>query len=99
MASDKANPVANPMTVLREEFDDWAILFDPDSGNAYGLNPMGVFIWKHLDGKHSLKDILQRIHENCENVPEDVENHLKAFTQDLVERGFVGYETQEVSKE
>ena len=29
------NPIANPLIVLREEFDDWAILFDPDTGDAY----------------------------------------------------------------
>jgi hypothetical protein len=52
-AVDARNPVANPLIVLREEFDDWAILFDPDTGNAFGLNPTGVFIWKLLDGKPS----------------------------------------------
>ena len=25
-------PIANPLVVLREEFDDWAVLFDPDKG-------------------------------------------------------------------
>ena len=44
-----ANPVANPLIVLREEFDDWAILFDPDTGSAVGINPVGVAIWKVLD--------------------------------------------------
>ena len=43
-------PIANPLVVLREEFDDWAILFDPDTGNAFGLNPTGVYLWKLLDG-------------------------------------------------
>lgn len=42
-------PVANPLIVLHEEFDDWAILFDPDRGNAFGLNPTGIFVWKLLD--------------------------------------------------
>ena len=52
-------PIANPLIVLREEFDDWAILFDPDSGDAFGLNPIGVHIWKRLDGNHAVKDILK----------------------------------------
>ena len=25
-------PLANPLVVLREEFDGWAVLFDPDTG-------------------------------------------------------------------
>jgi SynChlorMet cassette protein ScmD len=57
-------PLANPLVVLREEFDDWAILFDPDTGHAYGLNPVSVFIWKHLDGKHTMANILESLQAN-----------------------------------
>ena len=32
-------PIANPSVVLREEFDDWAVLFDSDSGNSLALDP------------------------------------------------------------
>jgi SynChlorMet cassette protein ScmD len=98
VVSDSNKPIANPSVVLREEFDDWAILFDPDSGNAFGLNPVGVFIWKNFDGQHSLEDILLKVKENCENTPEEAKDHLRDFTQDLVERGFVGFEAQGVSQ-
>ena len=37
-------PVANPSIVFREELDDWALLFDPDTGEAYGINPVGAYI-------------------------------------------------------
>jgi SynChlorMet cassette protein ScmD len=86
-------PVANPLVVLREEFDDWAVLFDPDSGNAIGLNPMGVFIWKCLNGNRTIRDILKEVHENCEGVPNGAEDHINQFIQGLVERGLAGYET------
>ncbi len=92
MANDK-NPIANPQILLREEFDDWAVLFDPDSGDAFGLNPVSVFIWKLLDGTHNDKDILKKLRENCKNVPEEAESDIKEFVNDLVERGFAGYET------
>ncbi len=39
---DKPIPVANPSVVLREEFDNRAILFDPDTGDAFGINPVGA---------------------------------------------------------
>lgn len=91
---EKDKPVANPLIVLREEFDDWAILFDPDSGDALGLNPVGVFIWKLLDGSHTMEDILKKLRENCENVPEEIEDHLKDFIQSLVERGLAGHEVK-----
>ena len=89
---EQKNPIANPLIVLREEFDDWAILFDPDTGNAFGLNPTGVFIWKHLDGKHGLKDIVEKLRENAEDVPEEAKDHLKEFVDDLVKQGLAGYE-------
>jgi SynChlorMet cassette protein ScmD len=87
-------PISNPLIVLREEFDDWAILFDPDTGDAFGLNPIGVHIWKRLDGNHSLKDILKDLQEGYEDVPEGAESDLQEFVDDLVKRGLAGYEVQ-----
>jgi len=88
----KDKPVANPLIVLREEFDDWAILFDPDTGNAFGLNPTGVFVWKLLDGEHSLEDISTELHENADDVPEEVKDHVHEFVVDLEKQGLVGFE-------
>ncbi len=90
--TDNYKPIANPMIVLREEFDDWAILFDPDSGRALGINPVGVFVWKRLDGKHNISDILKELNENCEDVPPEAEEDIKAFIQSLIENGLAGYE-------
>lgn len=89
---DARNPVANPLIVLREEFDDWAILFDPDTGNAFGLNPTGVFIWKLLDGKHNTDDIVSRLREEADDVPEDAGEHARQFIASLEQQGLVGYE-------
>jgi SynChlorMet cassette protein ScmD len=82
-------PVANPSVVLREEFDDWAILFDPDSNVTLGINPMGVQVWKCLDGKHSVGEILNELRESCEDVPQDAETHVREFVDDLLKRGLV----------
>ena len=93
---DNDRPIVNPMIVLREEFDDWAILFDPDAGEGFGLNPVSVFIWKRLDGKHTLQDIMAELRENCEGMPEDAKDRVSNFINDLVERGYAGYEIQKV---
>jgi len=71
---DRDNPVANPLIVLREEFDDWAILFDPDTGNAFGLNPTAVYVWKLLNGQNSKDDIVKKLRDAADGVPEDVRN-------------------------
>ncbi len=86
----KDKPTANPSIVLREEFDDWAILFDPDSGDTLGLNPIGVFVWRHLDGAHKVEDILENLQNNFEAVPDEAKDHLRDFIQGLVERGLAG---------
>jgi SynChlorMet cassette protein ScmD len=90
--SDLKRPVANPTVVLREEFDDWAVLFDPDSGEAFGLDPVSVFIWRLLDGKHTASEIVKKLREACEDgVPEEAPDHLKDFIEDLTSKGLVGY--------
>ena len=84
---EQDKPVAKPSVVLREEFDDWAILFDPETGNAFGINPVGVLVWKLLDGNHSIQDIVKEINETCEGVPKEAEGHLTDLIKELVEKG------------
>jgi SynChlorMet cassette protein ScmD len=85
-------PIANPAIVLREEFDDWAVLFDPDTGNAFGLNPTGVFIYKCMDGTHTDKEILDSLKQEAEGVPPEAGEHLREFIRMLVQQGLAGYE-------
>ncbi len=63
-------PIANPIVVLREEFDDWAVLFNPDTADAVGTNPVGVAVWKRMDGKRSIEDIVTEIKNKFEETPE-----------------------------
>ena len=85
-------PVANPIVVLREEFDDWAVLFDPDTGDGYALDPVGVFIWKRLDGKHTPEDVVAELRRDCEDVPAEADEHCVSFIEDLLTHGLAGCE-------
>ncbi len=87
-------PLANPLVVLREEFDDWAILFDPDSGRAYGINPIGVFVWQRLNGKNTLQDILAELQDSCEDTPTEAREHVQEFVDRLLQNGLAGLEYQ-----
>lgn len=89
---EEKNVIANPLIVLREEFDDWAILFDPETGNTFSLNPIGVLIWKQLDGHHGLDAIVQIIREAAEDVPPDVTGHVQTFIQHALRFRLVRYE-------
>ncbi len=86
------SPVLNPVVVLREEFDDWAILFNPDTGAAAGLNPMGVVIWKLIDGRRSVQAIVDDIVATSEEVPASAPEEIRAFVESLAKDGFVGLE-------
>jgi SynChlorMet cassette protein ScmD len=84
-------PIANPIVVLREEFDDWAVLFNPDTADAVGTNPVGVAVWKRMDGKRSLEEIVSEINNSFEEVPAGALEEVSAFVSTLTEQGFVGY--------
>jgi SynChlorMet cassette protein ScmD len=88
-------PRANPLVVLREEFDDWAVLFDPDAGQGFGLNPTGVYVWKLLDGKHSVDDMLEALHRDADGVPQEAGEHIVTFLEELTEHGLAGYEGEQ----
>jgi SynChlorMet cassette protein ScmD len=88
--SDK--PLANPVVVFREEFDKWGVLFNPDNAQAVGINPVGIMAWRLMDGQHDLNDIVEEVKSSFSDVPDVVSDHVTAFVNDLVERGFVVYE-------
>ncbi|MCX5713301.1 MAG: PqqD family peptide modification chaperone, partial [Candidatus Omnitrophica bacterium] len=67
-------------------------LFNPDTADAMGTNPVGVAVWKRLDGKRSLEDIVSEIKNSFEETPDAVSKEVIAFVNTLAEKGFVGLE-------
>jgi len=89
---DTQKPIVNPVVVLRKEFDDWAVLFNPDTAEAVGINPIGVTIWELLAADSSMEDIIDTIKENFADVPGSAADEIQSFINDLTERGFIGFE-------
>ncbi len=87
--SDASTPLADPLIVLREESDDWAILFNPDTGEGFAIDPVAVFIWKRLDGRHTVAVILDELKTRFDRVPVDVEAHCRGFFAELAGRGLL----------
>ena len=85
------NVIANQSIVLREEYDDWAILFNPATSEAFGLNPISVFIYKRLDGSNTLEDIITELRLNCSDVPDDADMLVQKFIEDLIRRNMAHY--------
>jgi SynChlorMet cassette protein ScmD len=87
--SAQSKPVGKPHIRLREESDEWVILFDPDTANARVLNPIGVFVWRLLDGTHSAQEISDKVRAHYDNVPEEAEQQVAEFIEVLIKTGFV----------
>ncbi len=85
------SPVPNAVVVLREEFDDWAVLFNPDTAKALGINPVGVAIWRLMDGRRNVGDIVAEIKESFSDVPEAVDKEISDFLDLLSKNEFLGY--------
>jgi len=91
-----STPIRNPHIVLREEFDDWGLLFDPEQGIAYGINPVGIFIWKHLDGNNTPEDIQKLVAEEFDQVSDSSLEDVREFIQTVVDKGYAGFELKHV---
>lgn len=89
-------PIANPVVVVKEGNGDWAVLFNPDTADAVGINAVGVLMWKLMDGQHTLEDILRVVMGTFTDVPGSVVEDITAFVDNLAARGFVGYELRAV---
>lgn len=90
--SESDNVLRNPLVVLREEFDDWAILYNPDNAHAVGINPIGVAIWKLLDGNIGVAEIAEELKKRFIEVPDSAHEDINTFIQELEKEGFVGRE-------
>ena len=84
--------IVNPVVVLRKEFDDWAVLFNPDTAEAVGINPVGVAIWELLDQQIDTQKIADTIRQDFADVPGGAKEEIETFIADLAKRGFIGSE-------
>ncbi len=80
----------NPSLIIRDDFDDFAILFDPHSGKAFGLNPVGVLIWNLLKNEGTIDGIISQVKSNCHNITGNAEQDVYAFVDKLEKNGLIG---------
>jgi phage baseplate assembly protein gpV len=81
----------NPDVVLREEDEDGALLFNPDTNQVKVINPTGLFIWQHCDGQNGLGGIVKSLMEAFEDAPANqVSQDVQEFLEGMLQSGFVG---------
>ncbi len=89
-------PIANPIMIVREELDSNVTLFNPETGDAFSINPIGFLVWKLLDGTNSIDDMVSEIRTKCNNIPDEAIKHIESFINELLEKGFAGYKQRTI---
>lgn len=80
----------NPSFVLREEEDDAALLFDPDTGAVRVLNGTALAVWNRLDGKRDLSQVVADLRDEYEGLDEAAERQVTELLGALRAMGAVG---------
>lgn len=75
--------------VFREE-DDGAFLFDPIKDNLRCLNETGAAVFRELNGKNSIDDIVKKLKSIHTEIDEEkIREDIISFIKDLRIRGFL----------
>lgn len=87
---DRSRPIQNPNASIHKstsaDGQPLTILKNPDNGNYFKLSQEGTFIWKQLDGKHTLQEITLNLADEY-NV--FAPNIVAALISKLTKAGFV----------
>lgn len=73
--------------IVRIESDDYAMVYDADTGSSFAITPTAVYIANCLTGEKSIQNIVDDMREEFEGVPENAEIVVEKFIATLIERG------------
>jgi SynChlorMet cassette protein ScmD len=91
MFDSAAKPRMNLEMVVRQEGDDWALLYDPATGSVFGLHPVSVFICGLLDGNHTVESVSYEVKRHFCDVPPESESDIHDFIENLIDNGLASY--------
>lgn len=78
----------NPGCPVRE-IGGGLVIMAPDGETTHSLEDLGAFIYKRLDGKRDLEDVLAAILEEYQVDEDQAREDLASFMAQLVEAGLV----------
>ncbi len=80
---------ANKKIIFRQEEDE-GFLFNVDTGEIKVLNSVGVLVWKELDVRNTLEQIIERIATEFDiKSKEEVKKDLEKFITQLKENNLI----------
>lgn len=75
----------NPDIVLREEEDNYGILYNPDLGTVYIMNATATALWKQLEKGSSVQKAFEVISQEFENIDETALSQLLSTANELLQ--------------
>lgn len=87
----KSRLIKNPDLLVKEEDEDGALVFNPDTDKVLVLNPSALFIWRRCDGNARLGDLVAGVCHAFSGVPKErVGEEVRGFIEKMVAEGFLG---------
>ena len=94
-AMETVRYVQNPDVNLREEDEDGALLFNPDTDAVQLLNASGRFIWGLCARGRTLKQVVAAVKAEFTEVPESqVTGDVEEFIEQMMGAGFIGVQKE-----
>jgi hypothetical protein len=81
---DAMPPKLKAHVVVRVENDDYALLYDSNTGACSVLDPVGVFICNKLNGNLSIGEIVQESRAAFSAIPDDAAEQVSVFVETLI---------------
>jgi len=75
-------------TVVR----DGILLMRPSDGSLHRLNGSGAAIWRRIDGKRSIRDLIRTVASAYASDPAQIADEVRAIARDLARRGLTEFQ-------
>lgn len=80
---------ANPVVSFKDEGDEGAVLYNPDTDKCVIINPVGSIIWRYLEEPRTPDEIITMLSESfsdvdAEKAQEDLEEFINNFEEDFI---------------
>ena len=82
--------MVNTNLVLREEGDEGALLYDPDTGAVRILNLTAVAIWKLLEAERTVSEVIRTLKEQFDGLDGEAEEQVLQMVRELQRLGALG---------
>ena len=74
---------------LKQEYDDWGILFNTETNQGIVVNLVGMMIWEALGEGNDLAGITSSLEKEFEDAPDSLAEDVQEFLNQLVRAGAV----------